>query len=165
MAFGGTLCRLLLMTAAGFHARNAASDMLESTRVAFDAVEGTFMPTPTFDYDADAPPTAVFDISEMMPANSYSGADERVAFHLAGIQGAASAASIPLDDAAMAAARQNLGDLYNLLKSREVRVVTMRQGASDEEVQAALLELGAIRAREPTLLKPPRRARRRHAAA
>ena len=67
---------------------------------------------------------------------------------------------------ALQTAREVVGELQGLLKLREVRVVTMHHGATDHELQTAVLELGAIRPPEPEQEpEPTRRTRRRRAAA
>ena len=79
------------------------------------------------------------------------------------IAAAVAATGTALDESALATIQQNVTDLRDLLRLRDVHVVYMRTGATNADLHTGLLELG-VRPPEPAPVAPPLATRRRRTA-
>jgi hypothetical protein len=136
-------------------------EVLRSARVSFDALRGTFSMASK---EPTSPPTVIPDIIALRPERCGHDLQRVVRDQVGRIAAAVAATGIALDESALATIQQNVTDLRDLLRHRDVHVVYLRSGATDAELQTALLELRVSRPPELAPVAPPSATRRRRLA-
>lgn len=140
-------------------------EMLRRVRGSLGALDGAFStaliePTPS----SSAPPTVLPDIISRRRERCSQALERAVRDHGGRIAAAVDATGTALDESAQTTIQQSVMDLRDLLRLQDVHVVYMRPGATDTDLQTALLELGVIRPPAPAPRAPPPATRRRRRA-